>query len=142
MGWALAAFLVDRAAKWLALGLEPERIPLQLGPFVRIVEVWNTGINFGLLGGGPGYTALLLAGLAVAISAGLLWWTLSSPSAWHNLGCGIAIGGACSNALDRLAFGAVHDYLNVTCCGIVNPYAWNLADGAIVVGVAIAVLRR
>ena len=44
------------------------------------------------------------------------------------------IGGALGNVIDRLVYGAVADFLNVTCCGFVNPYAFNVADIAIFVG--------
>ena len=40
------------------------------------------------------------------------------------------------NVIDRLAFGAVADFLNMSCCGIENPYAFNVADIAIFAGAA------
>jgi signal peptidase II len=54
--------------------------------------------------------------------------------AWFTLGGGLLIGGALGNAVDRVRFGAVADFLNVTCCGLVNPYAFNVADIAIFAG--------
>jgi signal peptidase II len=44
------------------------------------------------------------------------------------------IGGAAGNVIDRLLYGAVADFLNMSCCGIDNPYAFNVADVAIFVG--------
>ena len=44
------------------------------------------------------------------------------------------IGGALGNAFDRLVYGAVADFLNMSCCGIDNPYAFNIADIAIFAG--------
>jgi signal peptidase II len=44
------------------------------------------------------------------------------------------VGGALGNVVDRLAYGAVADFLNMSCCGIDNPYAFNVADIAIFFG--------
>jgi signal peptidase II len=44
---------------------------------------------------------------------------------------GLLVGGALGNIVDRIAYGAVADFLNMSCCGIENPYAFNVADIAI-----------
>ena len=45
-----------------------------------------------------------------------------------NVGVGLIIGGALANALDRVLYGAVADFLNMSCCGINNPFIFNIAD--------------
>ena len=47
---------------------------------------------------------------------------------------GLLVGGALGNIVDRIAYGAVADFLNMSCCGIENPYAFNVADIAIFLG--------
>jgi signal peptidase II len=47
---------------------------------------------------------------------------------------GVLIGGALGNVVDRVVYGAVADFLNMSCCGIENPYAFNVADVAIFAG--------
>ena len=47
---------------------------------------------------------------------------------------GLLIGGALGNVVDRLIYGAVADFLNVTCCGLNNPYAFNVADISVFLG--------
>ena len=136
------AFALDRAAKQLALDAEVGRAGMELGPFVRVVEVWNTGINFGLFSSDSETAAYVLAAFAVFAAAAFLVWGSQTSDRFRGLGCGAVAGGAIGNAFDRLAFGAVHDYLNVSCCGIRNPYAFNLADAAIVLGVLAIVIRR
>jgi signal peptidase II len=72
--------------------------------------------------------------ISVAISAVLAWWArrrASVPIAW---GAGLVIGGALGNAWDRVQYGAVADFLNMSCCGIANPFAFNVADIAIFCG--------
>ncbi len=56
------------------------------------------------------------------------------------LSAGLLVGGALGNVVDRLAYGAVADFLNMSCCGIENPYAFNVADIAIFAGAAGLVL--
>ena len=56
-------------------------------------------------------------------------------------GAGIVIGGAMGNAWDRLQYGAVADFLNMSCCGINNPFAFNIADVAIFAGAALIALK-
>ena len=41
---------------------------------------------------------------------------------------GAVVGGALGNAFDRVIYGAVTDFLNMSCCGINNPYSFNIAD--------------
>jgi signal peptidase II len=148
---ALAAILVfgiDRLSKfWVVevmdLGhlLRIEVAP----PFLTFVMAWNTGINFGLFAGHPQVTRWLLVAIALAISAALMLWVRrrrGKPGAGAlALGAGIVIGGALGNAWDRLQYGAVADFLNMSCCGIANPYAFNIADVAIFAGAALIAFK-
>ena len=59
------------------------------------------------------------------------------------LAAGLLIGGALGNVVDRLLYGAVVDFLNISCCGIFNPYAFNIADVEIFIGaVGVALLSE
>jgi len=146
---ALVVLGADRLSKWWvveALELrELGRIEV-FPPFLNFMMAWNTGINFGLFGGiSPEAMRWVLAGLALAISLALAVWVWrragtagAIPLAW---GAGIVAGGALGNAWDRVQFGAVADFLNMSCCGIDNPYAFNVADVAIFAGAALIALR-
>ena len=50
------------------------------------------------------------------------------------ISAGLVIGGAIGNVIDRLVYGAVADFLNMSCCGFENPYSFNVADISIFVG--------
>lgn len=132
---------VDQASKlWLVsvvdLGARG-RIPLT--PFLDLVLTWNTGISYGLLQqSGPLGQWVLLAvkGLAVV----LLWiWLARAGSRLTAVALGLIIGGAVGNAVDRLVYGAVADFVLFhisTASWTFRWYVFNLADVGIVAGVA------
>ena len=132
---AAASFVVDQASKvavihWL--DLKNVLVMPVAPPFLVFRMGWNTGINFGLLSG-TGAKWLLVA-LAVIISAALVWWARGFARTLPQVSAGLVVGGALANALDRLLYGAVADFLNMSCCGIDNPFAFNLADVFIFAG--------
>jgi signal peptidase II len=91
---------------------------------------WNTGINFGI----PLGDRWFLIALTFAISGGLIWWVLRRGSPVLAWGAGAVLGGAIGNAWDRVVYGAVADFINNSCCGIQNPFSYNVADVAIFAG--------
>jgi signal peptidase II len=137
---AVAAAAVDQAAKlWVLYGLDlPTRGSMRLTPFLDLVLVWNTGISYGWFQQtGPAGQWALLAVKAVAVA--LLWlWLARASSRLVAAALALIIGGAIGNAVDRLAWGAVVDFVlfHVTTAGFTfRWYVFNLADTAIVAGV-------
>jgi signal peptidase II len=139
IGCAAAVVLVDQVSKhWVVEGLNlREAGELTVAPFLKFRMAWNTGVNFGLLAhdGDLARTALIAGQsiLALALLVGALW----SRKVIHIAGLGVAAGGALGNILDRWTWGAVADFLNVSCCGIDNPWSFNLADIAVFGGLAL-----
>ncbi|MDP3197263.1 signal peptidase II [Tabrizicola sp.] len=104
-------------------------------PYLTFRMAWNYGINFGLLSNGSDWARWGLIVLALAISAWVVWWMRREKGNWKaELSGGLLVGGALGNIIDRIAYGAVADFLNMSCCGIENPYAFNVADIAIFAG--------
>lgn len=136
---AAAVLVVDRLSKWLvveAMDLRTLQVIDVWPGFVTLRMAWNRGVNFGILSSDLDIARWGLAGLAAAISAVVAVWALRRGQRWFSLGAGALIGGALGNAWDRVEHGAVADFLNVTCCGIANPFAFNVADVAIFAGAA------
>ena len=128
---------LDQLSKWFVvfyLELE-QKLYLNLNnQFMNFYMAWNKGINFGLFEGDSTVQAYILTGISIAISAVFFIWLRNSKSLLIQILASLVIGGALGNAIDRLLYGAVADFVNVTCCGISNPYSFNLADVFIFIG--------
>lgn len=135
---ALATLALDQATKLGVLfGLNlPERGEIDVfPPFLVFRMAWNRGINFGLFSGDSDLARWILIGIALAISGWVwLWVRRDQPGKWAMISAGLLVGGAIGNVIDRIAYGAVADFLNMSCCGFENPYAFNVADIAIFAG--------
>lgn len=127
---ALVALGIDQLSKYVIvhswelwrIGTIEVRVP-----FLSLRYGENRGINFGLLGGDV--SQWILIGLAAAICAGVLWWlTRAQRTAFVYACAGLLVGGALGNVIDRMWYGYVLDFLNVSCCGLNNPYVFNIAD--------------
>ncbi len=105
-----------------------------LPPLLTFRMAWNRGVNFGLLSDDGDLTRWLLIALALGISGWVLWWMRDQTRTLALVCAGLLVGGALGNVIDRLIYGAVADFLNMSCCGIDNPFAFNIADVAIFAG--------
>ena len=135
---AVIGFTVDQISKlyvvfWLDL-INLQEIDV-FAPFLNFRMAWNYGVNFGLFSGQSEVQRTALILIALGISAVVAFWALRQGSGRLTpVGAGLLIGGALGNALDRMIYGAVVDFLNMSCCGIENPFVFNLADVAIFLG--------
>ena len=102
--------------------------------FVHFHMAWNTGINFGLFAGQGDLVRWLLVVVALVVCGFVGFWMRHEQKPIALTAAGLVIGGALGNSLDRVLYGSVADFLNVTCCGFYNPYAFNVADITIFVG--------
>lgn len=134
----LAVFWVDQALKLYIIHVVrlPERLAVDVfPPILNLRMAWNRGVNFGLFAGDSDVTRWVLIAIALAICAFVLRWIAKEPQPPIVLvSAGVLVGGALGNVVDRVIYGAVADFLNMSCCGIRNPFAFNVADIAIFVG--------
>ena len=94
----------------------------------------NTGMNFGFAGESTQARQVLLSGLAVVVSLGILVWATRSGQRWSAMASALVAGGGLANAYERVAYGGVFDYLNLSTTFFENPFSFNLADIYIFLG--------
>lgn len=141
-GLAIAALVValDQASKWWLLdlmGRDPRVI--EVTPFFNLVLGLNRGVSFGMFDSAAlGPWPLLL--LAASITVGLLLWLAKAGQRWTATALGLIIGGAVGNAIDRVRFGGVVDFLDFHAFGRHWP-AFNVADSAICIGVVMILVE-
>ena len=118
--------------------MDPPRA-IEVTGFFNLVLSYNDGVSFGLFSGSASvWKAWALGGLAVVVSAGLLYWLAREPERLLGLAVGLIVGGALGNALDRAHQPGVVDFLDFHLFGWHWP-AFNVADSSIFLGVAILV---
>lgn len=136
--WAAAAtFAVDQGHKWWMLGPFniAERQPVRVAPFFDLVLAWNRGVSYGWFATSSQTGRWILVALMATIVAVLAVWLFRATDRISGLSLGFLIGGALGNILDRIVHGAVADFFFFH-VGSFQWYVFNLADVAIVAGVA------
>ena len=138
--FAIAVIVLDQLTKaWIISGLslqEVGRIPV-LPPILNFSWVENTGVSFGLFGGGEARWGLTI--FSIVVSAGLGWWALKADRRLLVTAIGLVMGGALGNVIDRVRFGYVVDFIDFSGTGLF-PWVFNVADSAITVGVVLLIL--
>jgi signal peptidase II len=139
--WLVLIFLADQASKyWVLYDLDlPHKGRVEILPVLNFTMVWNEGVTFGLLNGLGESGHYVLAGVALLVVIVLFLWLRRAESALVAAALGAIAGGAIGNILDRLRFGAVVDFIQAHADGW-SWYVFNVADAAIVCGVAALVL--
>jgi signal peptidase II len=142
--WALGIFVLDQASKLIVVfGLNLREVGYMdvMPPYLTFRMAWNKGVNFGLFAHDAEMMRWVLIAVSLVITAWVWRWiSISKQPPMAQVSAGVLIGGALGNVIDRLAYGAVADFLNMSCCGFENPYAFNVADIAIFAGAAGLVL--
>jgi signal peptidase II len=137
---AVAVGLVDQALKlWLLFVFDlGSRGMVEIAPWLDLVLTWNTGISYGLFQQDTELGRWLLLGFQAAAILCLGLWMLRSRSRVTALALGLIVGGAVGNIIDRLAYGAVVDFVFFHLDFGTWEFRWyifNLADAAVVAGV-------
>jgi signal peptidase II len=141
LGVAVLTGVVDQASKlWLLDVFDlADRGRVAMTPVIDLVVTWNAGISYGLLQqqSPVGMWALLAFKVAAVV---FLWiWLARASSRLTAVALGLIIGGALGNAIDRLHWPGVMDFVLFhveTAAFSFRWYVFNLADAAIVAGVA------
>ena len=147
-GFALIVIVLDQLTKaWIMGGLdlrEMGHIPV-LPPLFNLTWVENRGVSFGLFGDGS--ARWMLSAFSIAVAGILGWWALKADRRMLITAIGLIMGGALGNVIDRIRFGYVVDFLDISgphfflgSMKINFPWIFNVADSAICIGVILLVL--
>ena len=131
-------FAIDQLSKWLVVFYFQLSTKLKIdlnNQFLNFKMAWNKGINFGLFESDSLTQVYFLFLVSVLISLALFFWVRKTKNYAIQLSSALVIGGAVGNAIDRLLYGSVADFINLTCCGVKNPFSFNLADVFIFIGI-------
>lgn len=131
-----AIFISDQLTKlWVLHGADFSNGPIPALPFMDITLVWNRGISYGLFQT-DGLGRWVLVAVTVAGTAALTVWLLRARHKVVRFALAAIVGGAVGNLVDRVAYGAVVDFVHLHAYGW-SWYVFNIADAAIVIGVLV-----
>ncbi len=133
---ALIILILDQATKLYTLFVYdlPLKEPVEFAPFINLIVVWNRGISYGLFQQEGDLGRWVLIVVSILASIGLSVWIRRTRAKVLALSLGLIVGGAIGNVIDRLAYGAVFDFIQFQ-VGDWSWYVFNVADAAIVAGV-------
>ena len=137
----LLVLVADQASKYWVLDILrlPEIGTIPVLPVLNLTMVWNQGVTFGLFHQTGAMGPYILAAVALAVVVALGIWLRRAETRLVAAALGVIAGGAIGNVIDRVRFGAVVDFLHAHAWGW-SWYVFNVADAAIVCGVAALVL--
>ena len=134
--WLLGTFIIvvflDVVTKLIIRETMSVGSSVEITPWLSITHVQNTGIAFGLLQ--IPFLRWILVGLAIAIVLMICWSCKEKKLREHFVAWGLIAGGALGNAVDRIFFGAVTDFVNLHWWP-----AFNVADSALTIGVLLLI---
>lgn len=139
-GLALLVIILDQWTKaWMISGLELQEMGRSiqiLPPVLKLTWVENRGVSFGLFGDGS--ARWFLSVFSVVVAGVLGWWALRTDRRMLITAIGLVMGGALGNVIDRIRFGYVVDFIDVSGIGFF-PWIFNVADSAITIGVILLI---
>jgi signal peptidase II len=132
----LLTLIVDQATKLYALFVFdlPVREPVVVNPFINLIVVWNRGISYGLFQQHTDLGRWILIVVSILASVALSVWIRRTQGRFLAASLALIVGGAIGNVIDRWAYGAVFDFIQLRVGGW-SWYVFNVADAAIVAGV-------
>jgi signal peptidase II len=139
---SLAVIALDQLSKYWVMQHLTLHEARPVFPFLNLNLMYNTGAAYSFLGSAGGWQRWLFAGVAVIISVLILIWLIRLPQKNKSTACALALilGGALGNLWDRLILGHVIDFIDFYVKNWHMFGAFNVADAAICVGVALLVL--
>jgi signal peptidase II len=138
---SLLVILLDQATKQIAEALLTYAQSVNVLPIFSFTLLYNKGAAFSFLSEQAGWQRWFFILLALGVSMVLVAWLrrLKQEERWTAVALALIIGGALGNVIDRILFGQVIDFLHFHYGDHYFP-AFNVADSAISIGVAVMLL--
>lgn len=135
---AALSVIIDQVQKYYSLFVYDiaNNGPVDWTPNLQFVLVWNRGVSYGLFQQDTDFGRWALISFRLAAVVLLLVWLARIHSKTGAVAIGLIIGGAIGNAIDGVLYGAVADFF-LFHVGDFSWYVFNIADVAIVAGVAL-----
>ena len=132
----LITLVLDQVTKLYTLFVYdlPVKEPVEFASFINLIVVWNRGISYGLFQQNSELGRWGLIVISILAAIGLSVWIRRTNAKLLAVSLGLIVGGAIGNVIDRLAYGAVFDFIQFH-IGSWSWYVFNVADAAIVAGV-------
>ncbi len=141
LGVALIVLIADQVSKWWVVDAlqQPGVGVIEILPVLDLVLLRNAGITFGLFRADSTAGSAVLTIAALGVIGGIVTWLIRADRWLMAVALGAIAGGAVGNVIDRVRYGAVVDFIHAHAFGH-SWYVFNVADAAIVCGVATLVL--
>ncbi|WP_227028668.1 signal peptidase II [Candidatus Endolissoclinum faulkneri] len=136
-GLVIAADQISKLLVMSTLYNPPQRITVL--PGVDFIQVWNTGVSFGMLSSTSSWVVWMLISLTLVICCLMLVIMMQTTRLFTIISLSAVTGGGIGNAIDRLLYGAVLDFIDVHYREWHWP-AFNIADCAITLGVVLLMI--
>ncbi len=108
---AAAVIAVDQLTKALVRSQVPEGSAREVVPGVDLVHTKNSGVSFGLLSDAPPWVVGLVSAAALCVVVVVVIRMV--PGRLGTVAAALIVGGAIGNLIDRIALGAVTDFLDL-----------------------------
>lgn len=140
---SIIVILLDQVSKLSIDNMMQLYQSIPIMPYFNLTYLHNNGAAFSFLDSAGGWQRWLFTGLAIVMSSIITIWIikLQKHETWMALALSLVLGGALGNLIDRIAYGYVIDFLDFYYQSWHWP-AFNVADSAICVGVALMLLEN
>lgn len=141
--FAVVVIVLDQITKYIAVSNLTFAEPVAVMPYLNWTLAYNYGAAFSFLADMGGWQRWFFAGLALVVSAILMFWLSKLPSkitaeVW---GINLVLGGAIGNVIDRFLAGRVTDFVDFY-IGTWHYATFNVADIAITIGAGLLILAE
>lgn len=136
----ICVLLLDQLTKYAVVSALSQYEAIEAVPgYFNLVYYRNAGAAFGILNKAGDFGKFILLGISAVAIVVIASLASSSRDRLYTIGLSLIAGGAAGNLIDRALYGSVVDFLDFH-IGSLHWPAFNVADSAISVGVAFALL--